>query len=612
MKRIIRENGRLIMDVDGKKIFPIAYMSYLPQYADYAGFEKIGYNLFSACIYMGGTPANETSGIKPLGKAIWTTPNTYDFSSVEETLRYVLGDNPSGYVLLRINVNTPYWWREENPDEITLMENGTRIMQSVFSRKWIADVKTFFNKLKEYLDGSKYRDNVIAWQIGGMQTEEWIAPIIWGKDFAESDFSKPAQKAFGEWCKEKYHTVSAMNKNFHSHYESFDQVAIPNREKRDRRELELLVDKETNAEVIAYYRFFSESYAKAISTLCKHVKQIFCGNLFVGCFYGYIGQLDCRFGHSAIKTLLQCDEIDFFASPFTYVENMKTPRDWFFHSAMKTCDSVNKLWFMEADIRTCETKGLYDYPENYVDRDNERMSGEIWFGPKTEEESIWNLQRTFAKVLTAGTAFWWFDMWGGWYKTDNMMQFMQKALVEYHDCKRPFQSASEIAVILDQESSYGLNTRCFREKVYNCLLELGSIGAPHDLYLKGLVSKEQLESYKLVLYIAPYELTLDDNELIKALSNSGKLVVTSVAVDKLQEYCKQAEVHIYSDKTSVVYANNQYLCILAAKDDSYTLAMQQDCALQCFLTDEIYYTKDKKLTMSLRKNESKFFRILSK
>lgn len=610
MKRIIRENGRLIMDVDGKKIFPIAYMSYLPQYADYAGFEKVGYNLFSACIYMGGTPANETSGIRPLGRSIWTAPNTYDFSSVEETLRYTLGDNPSGYVLLRINVNTPYWWREENPEELTLMENGATVMQSVFSEKWIADVKTFFERLKEYLDGSKYRDNVIAWQIGGMQTEEWLAPIFWGNDYAESDFSKVAQRAFAAWCEEKYHTVAVMNEKFHSNYESFAEIAIPSREKRDRREIEPIVDREVNAEVTEYYRFFSASYAKAISALCRYVKQIFNRDMFVGCFYGYIGQLDCRFGHSAIKTLLQCDEIDFFASPFTYVENMKTPRDWFFHSAMKTCDSVNKLWFMEADIRTSETKGLFVYPENYCDTDNERMNGSIWFGPETEEESIWNLQRTFAKVLTAGTAFWWFDMWGGWYKTDNMMRFMQKALETYHNCDIPFESVSEIAVILDQESSYGLNTRCFRERVYNCLLQLGSVGAPHDVYLKGMVSKEQLQGYKLVLYLAPYELSLEDCEIIQTLSKSGVNVLTEVAADKLREYCIQSGVHLYSDKENVVYANNQYICILAAEEGEHTLVMKKDCVLQSFLTGEIYRTQDKKLTLSLCKNESRLFKII--
>ena len=90
---------------------------------------------------------------------------------------------------------------------------------------------------------------------------------------------------------------------------------------------------------------------------------------------------------------------------------------------------------MEADIRTCETKGLFEYPENYADRNNERMNGAIWFGPETEEESIWNLQRTYAKVLASGNAFWWFDMWGGSYKTEGIMHFMKKALAEYQNCR---------------------------------------------------------------------------------------------------------------------------------------------------------------------------------
>jgi hypothetical protein len=201
-------------------------------------------------------------------------------------------------------------------------------------------------------------------------------------------------------------------------------------------------------------------------------------------------------------------------------------------------------------------------------------------------------------------------MWGGWYKTDNMMRFMQKALETYRNNDTPFASVSEIAVILDQDSSYGCNTRCFREKVYNCLLRLGSVGAPHDVYLKGMVSKEQLQGYKLVLYLAPYELSLEDCEIIQTLSKSGVNVLTEVEADKLQEYCKQANVHLYSDKENVVYANNQYICILAAEEGEHTLTMKDDCTLQSFLTGEIYRTQDRRLTLSLQKNESRLFKII--
>ena len=77
--------------------------------------------------------------------------------------------------------------------------------------------------------------------------------------------------------------------------------------------------------------------------------------------------------------------------------------------------------------------------------------------------------------------------------------FMGAGAMVHSDAHFAFTSVSEIAVILDQDSSYGCNTRYFREKVYNCLLRLGSVGAPHDVYLKGMVSKEQLQGYKLVL-----------------------------------------------------------------------------------------------------------------
>ena len=112
MKKVLLKNNNLILNVDGKDIAPIAYMSYLPFRANYETFRKIGYELFSASVCMGDKPINELSGIRPFEKPIWKARKEFDFSVVDKVVGQVLGDELKGYLLLRINVNMPSWWRE--------------------------------------------------------------------------------------------------------------------------------------------------------------------------------------------------------------------------------------------------------------------------------------------------------------------------------------------------------------------------------------------------------------------------------------------------------------------------------------------------------------------
>ena len=165
MKTVVSKNKNLIFNVDGKDVAPVAYMSYLPALASYQEFHGLGYELFSACIYLGGMPVNELSGIHAFEPPIWKSRDVYDFSVVDNVVRRALGDVPKGYLMLRVNVNVPRWWREENPDELVELSNGKKLMQSSFSKKWIKDIQVYFDRLKAHIESSAYAKNVIAWQI---------------------------------------------------------------------------------------------------------------------------------------------------------------------------------------------------------------------------------------------------------------------------------------------------------------------------------------------------------------------------------------------------------------------------------------------------------------
>ena len=174
--QIIRKNDNLMIEANGEPLSPAAYMSYLENNADYEGFKKVGYSLFCACVYMGDCTINEISGVRPFNDHVWKARGVYDFTPVHDSLKNIVGEGKEkAYVMLRVNLNAPLWWRVENPDECTVLSDGKAYMQSIFSKKWLEDAKVFLEKLCAYVHSCEFSENVVAVQVAGMQTEEWLA-----------------------------------------------------------------------------------------------------------------------------------------------------------------------------------------------------------------------------------------------------------------------------------------------------------------------------------------------------------------------------------------------------------------------------------------------------
>jgi hypothetical protein len=611
------------MEVDGSIVAPFAYTSYVPKNADYRGFEERGYELFSGCIYASDYSVNEYEGNpNSFEGGIWLERDRFDFSSLERVLSATLGDNPKGYLMLRINLNMPAWWRRENPDQMMTVGDGTTFMQSSFSQKWLDDAKFFLLKIKEYIDSTKYKAHVIAFQPAAMSTEEWFCPVWFSQN--APDFSVPAQKGFQAWCENKYGEISLLNGAWNSNYSSFLQIAVPSLEKRAiRYQGDFVADSEAFAEVVDFYQCLSDSYANAIIELGEYIKSIYDGDIFVGTFYGYLAQIPVG-GHNSMKKVLDSDCIDYFASPFAYVNQRQTAEDWFAHSAMETVRQYKKLWFMEADVRTNLTLPLYETNPELFDKDEPRMHLPVWFGPKTEEESCWNITRCFARVFCYGQALWWFDMWGGWYKSEKMMSLLEKMKALYQtQWDMPFVSVSEVAVILDEKASFLLSNDHFLKTHYCQLVELGSTGVPYDLLLNGCVNAEQLQRYKCVIFIAPYE---PDALLLGQLARQGKtvaltgknygdpgenVIVTadSLSFDSLISLFQKAGVHRYVDKKALIFVRNGFLSITAAEDDCYALSLKGDGVLTGVFDGEKHESHARQVLLSLRKNQTKFFKV---
>ncbi len=592
--RIVKQYDNFIIEVDGKRIVPAAYMSYLENNADYAAFQRAGYELFCACVYMGDCPINEFSGIRPFNDHVWKARDVFDFTPLYNSVKKIVGEGKhAAHIMLRVNLNAPTWWRKENPDELTENSDGKRYMQSVFSKKWKEDAKIFLRKLCAYVRAFEYSKNIIAIQVAGMQTEEWLAMRT---ATGALDYSVPAQKAFGAWLTEKYG-------------KTFDEVPMPDREIVCVYDRAPLKDENKQRYFTDYMRFYGEGFACAIKEFAAYVKKECEGELLVGAFYGYLGQTECDRGHHAVSILLHDENIDFFASPFAYADSRQTAKDWYYHGPMNSVAAAGKLWLLEADVRTHKTKYLADTNPELMS--NERTvqyhRAPVFKGPDSEKESLWVMLRSFAKVLCSKNAFWWFDMWGGWYDSPAMMELVKRALDTYRVAmNEKIEDVSRLAVALDERAYEGLSNGYFMRTTRNQLEEIGYLGAPYDLYLRGDMTEEQKGRYDGILYLADANNPDKGNTLV--LKNGARIEKESAfTAEELRAILQSAGTHIYSGG-NIVYANAKFVAITAKVGGRIALNMPFACKIRAFTDGKEYQGKD--FAFDMESNQTELFEII--
>ena len=523
--KVIRQNGKLLLDINGEKIIPSAYMTYVSERGDYEIFKKSGYKLFFGCIQMGDTFLN-------FSDKILFGENEYDFSPLDELMKRMVGRSNVGdiFIMLRINLNAPKWWLEKYPEEVMCDQSGKKWMQSPCSDKWRETCVKFLQTLKEYCDEKGYSAYIAGWHLAGLNTEEWYIP-----EFGDTyyDFSPVGKRAFERYLRVKYKDENGLKCAYSGTFKSFEEVKIPSVDERNVFSLSgKYRDTESERLVIDYYEFCGECVADTLIYLANKAKEILNGHLVVGVFYGYVTVLAARNGHTGIQRVIDCPSIDFFASPYAYVNSRQGAYDWYYHGATKSVAKSGKLWFMEADIRTFLSKPLPEcFPKAVKNKTKEEIKRyylPVWFGPKTEEMSVYHVTKAFGKALCSGNAFWWFDMWGGWYNTDKLVLHMKNLRELYEKSYMTGgEKSAEIAVLVDEKMSVYAHIDLFYSLVSEQFTKLGFVGAPYDIYLFKDIEKYDFSGYKTILFISPLDISCEQAEKINGLKNGGRSLLFS-------------------------------------------------------------------------------------
>ena len=536
--------------------FPAAgYMTYLPERGCYEAFARAGYRLFSLPVFFAGKSFSTPKSVRPFGKGIFDRRDRPDFGIFDDLVRRVLSAAPDARLLPRVNVSLPDWWLADHPD----CADATGAHESLFSAEAAQASADLLRQFIAHVNESPYAGQVIGYHLAGGNTEEWF----------HFDRELPLCAA----------AKNGFQRYLAAHAPELDAYGSP--------DLSLLRGAgpfHGSEPLSLYLAYVSEAVTEHIGCLARAAKEASYGKAVVGVFYGYSLEVTSPlFGTHALTRLLSCGDIDFVCSPNSYIGCRDPGCDW---TEMYPAASVRlhgKLCFQECDIRTHLTKPLAvcapEYDPEYA------LNAPIWNGLPDKKAALHQIRKSFCRQLIGGNAFWWFDMWGGWYDDDEIMAEMaayRRICGEALRCEDR-SSVSEIAVFTD-ETAYRYMTECaLRNAAFDQRKALGLLGAPFDIYDVADFSAVYMR-YKVVVILAGKETdTLRDAVLSCEKTHTPYLVNSerkpTFSVGELREFCRHHGVHIYCDSNDIVYVNTHYCAVCAVSGGVRELRFKKDVTL---------------------------------
>ena len=582
---VARCGGAPTLSVNGAPFPAAAYMTYLEEYNDYGAFAAAGYRLFSVPVMFAGRWINSAVDGRPFHGGIFDKKDAPDYSALDASVRRILSACPEALIFPRLNLSMPLWWIGEHPD----CTDGTGKRELLFSEAYRRTAAEMLRAALRHIGESDYAPHIVGIQLAGGNTEEWFHFDLNGGHCpnAESAFrAYLAQYAPGD-AFAGLPDLSPLRGEGPYHHDGY---------------------------LAAFLEFANRAVADTICALCAAAKEETGGRLAVGTFYGYTLEVSSPlWGTHALRTLLECPDVDFICSPNSYVGTRDPDADW---TEMYPADSVRlhgKLCLQECDVRTHLTRPLNEAAPEYDPE--KRYAAPIWQGLNGREESIAMLRKAFARQLIRGNGFWWFDMWGGWYRDPALMAELERMreICAASLTKPDRKSAAEVAVFAD-ESAYRQMTDCgLRNAAYHQRTQLGRMGAPYDTY--DVFDFEAVcERYKAVLFAS----ACPTERMRQALALCGKKRVPYLAVSEekqqfsaseLRAFCRECGAHIYCETDDIVYVNKNYLALHASEAGEKTVFLKGVYAYRELLTENGQSGAGALLRVPMRKNETKLFEL---
>ena len=583
--RVRRHGGVPTLFITGAPFPAAAYMTYLSEYNDYAAFAAAGYRLFSLPALFAGRWINAAADNPPFHRGIFDRKGAPDFSALDASVRRVLEACPDAYIFPRLNLAMPLWWIDENPGET----DATGRRELLFSDRYRETAAEMLRTVIRHIEESDYVSRVAGYQLAGGNTEEWFHFDLNGGycENARPYFAAYLRRTEPEGGFSGLPALTPLSGAGPYHGDGL---------------------------LARYLTFANRSVAALVCGLCGAAKEATGGRLVVGTFYGYSLEVSSPlWGTHALRTLLESPHVDFICSPNAYIGLRDPNADW---TEMYPADSVRlhgKLCLQECDVRThltrplCEAAPAYD-PEK-------RYTAPIWQGLDSRASAISMLRKTFARQLVKGNGFWWFDMWGGWFRDPALMRELEAMRAIYAGALTEENRRYEalLAAFVDEEA-FALMTDCpLRGAAHDARMAMGLCGAPWDVY--------EISDFEAVYRRYQAVLFLNDGAA-PAVRNAMRLCESAglpflrltaedprLSPEKLRGFCEANGAHIFCRTNDLVYVSPGFLALhaTAAGEKEVDLGGVRRC--RELLTENGVCGEGRVLRFFMQANETKLFAL---
>lgn len=589
-----RENGLSTIYVEGRPVWPMTFCS---RHNDDALYTK---NL-------------QDAGIKifwPFCDTDWQRPGAFD--ELKAKCDLILAGDPEGMIIVRVSLNPPAQWAQDNPDELVTFENGAKHFYSpknkkhpgtsvvrgfyngigdysMASHKWITDACKALDAFLDRIDASSFAHRVIGYFLNAGGTEEWYYGKSWDRSKHCMGFSPAFKRAFTRFLREKYdNDVYRLQAAWKDEEATFEHPRIPSCKERylsramrehsiehvqHKADFGSFLDPDKSQPIADFHEAWNAGTGYSLLQVAKFIKDKTARKALVGAFYGCQGcVLYHDFGTSKTSMALASPDVDFLSAPSNYEDGIMGGGG----GATNPVDSMHlrgKCWINEDDVGTslqargrwvscCQTENI--------------------------QEDIEIMKRDFARNLCEDTYSWWFensreDSW--WDHPDffPVMKRMQEIMAEYYTRGRS--KNSQIACLYDEESIwYTDNETCKDAWQMNKILELPRIGAPADHYFLEdiLLDEFPAEQYKVYVFFNATYISEEKREAIEAKlkKNGNALVWVYQAGFMCPGRTPQLSIDYASELTGITLdaknTTHDLTWLLANNRHAYTKALSKD------------------------------------
>ncbi len=506
ISKIVRENGKLAIAVDGKVIDSLSFKSFRPTLNNVSDFYKAGVRLFN--VYCSGLMSALKVPYSAYGET-WFGENDYNFDSLDRQFEMFFEASPENtYYMLNIHLDSREWWHEQNPGR---SHSFTHLSQIAADEKWRMDTANYLKALLRHCE-EKYGDKIVAYYLLGGHTTEWFSD----HDYEESHPIK----------------LDAFRK-----YMNDDKVLIPEKQELEKPASQLFLDMDKDKTVFEYRKFHNELIVDTVLYYAKAAQEILQHNKLVGVFFGYILELRgarlWNAGHIAFDKLYASGDIDMIATPSSYqYRSYDAPSACMLLS--ETLDYHNKMYFVSFDHMNYNVLTLKDNPRRLSDGEDvvEAMANMAMYRRDMLDDAkstIDVMQREYMQKIYRRVGMWWFDMLEGWYYDDELLEGI-KSIVDVNkeiDVNHQ-ESAAEVAVFVCSESMYYVNKMSNANNIFICDQRLGlaHMGTPYDIFSMADLEKVNAEKYKLIFFVNAFNISESHRNYINnVLKKDGRSIL---------------------------------------------------------------------------------------